>query len=53
MLEQILTISFFTAFFSAMVRMAVPLLYAGLGEVFAEKAGILKDRKSTRLNSSH
>lgn len=41
MLEQILTISFFTAFFSAMVRMAVPLLYAGLGEVFAEKAGIL------------
>ena len=41
MLEQILTISFFTAFFSAMVRMAVPLLYAGLGEVFVEKAGIL------------
>ena len=41
MLEQILTIGFFTAFFSAMVRMAVPLIYAGLGEMFAEKAGIL------------
>lgn len=41
MLEQILTIGFFTAFFSAMVRMAVPLLYAGIGEMFAEKTGIL------------
>ena len=41
MLEQILTVGFFTAFFSAMVRMAVPLIYAGLGEMFAEKAGIL------------
>ena len=41
MLEQILTMGFFTAFFSAMVRMAVPLIYAGLGEMFAEKAGIL------------
>ncbi len=41
MLEQIVTIGFFTAFFSAMVRMAVPLIYAGLGEMFAEKAGIL------------
>ncbi|MEE1242254.1 MAG: ABC transporter permease, partial [Frisingicoccus sp.] len=41
MLEQILTIGFFTAFFSAAVRMAMPLIYAGLGEVFAEKAGIL------------
>ena len=41
MLEQILTIGFFTAFFSAMVRMAVPLLYAGLGEMVAEKTGIL------------
>ncbi|MDD3221093.1 MAG: ABC transporter permease [Clostridia bacterium] len=41
MLEQILTVGFFTAFFAAMVRMAVPLLYAGLGEMFAEKTGIL------------
>ena len=41
MLEQILTIGFFTAFFSAMIRMAVPLLYAGLGELVAEKTGIL------------
>ena len=41
MLEQILTASFFAAFLSATVRMTVPLLYAGLGELFAEKTGIL------------
>mgnify|MGYP005779768119 CR=1 FL=1 len=41
MLEQIFTITFFTAFFSATVRMAVPLAYAALGEVFLERAGIL------------
>lgn len=41
MLEHILTVSFFTAFFAAAVRMAVPLIYAGLGEVISEKAGIL------------
>ena len=41
MLEQILTISFMTAFLSAAVRMTVPLLYAALGELFAEKTGIL------------
>lgn len=41
MLEQIFTVTFFTAFFSAMVRMAVPLVYAGLGETVSEKSGIL------------
>lgn len=41
MLETILTVSFLTAFLSAAVRLAVPLIYAGLGEIFAEKAGIL------------
>ncbi len=41
MLSQILSISFFAALLSATVRMTVPLLYAGLGELFAEKTGIL------------
>lgn len=41
MLSEILTVSFLTAFFSASVRLAVPLMYAGLGEVIAEKSGIL------------
>ena len=41
MLEQIFTITFFTAFLAAAVRMAVPLIYAALGEVFLEKTGIL------------
>lgn len=41
MLEQIFTVSFFTALLTAMVRMAQPLIYAGLGETFLEKAGIL------------
>ncbi|WP_053984536.1 ABC transporter permease [Niameybacter massiliensis] len=41
MLEQIFTLTFFTAFLTATVRMAIPLLYAGLGEVFLERTGIL------------
>lgn len=41
MLEQIFTLTFFTAFLTAAVRMAVPLIYAALGEVFLERAGIL------------
>ena len=41
MLEQIFTMTFMTAFFAAAVRMAVPLAYAGLGELIAEKSGIL------------
>lgn len=41
MLEQILSIGFITAFLSAAVRLAVPLMYAGLGETISEKSGIL------------
>ncbi|MFQ9511536.1 MAG: ABC transporter permease [Lachnospiraceae bacterium] len=41
MLEQIFTMSFMTAFLTAAVRMAVPIMYAGLGETFSEKSGIL------------
>lgn len=41
MLEQIFTISFFTALLTATVRMALPLICAGLGETFLEKTGIL------------
>lgn len=41
MLQQIFTIGFITAFLSAAVRLAVPLIYAGLGETISEKSGIL------------
>jgi len=41
MLNQILSIGFITAFLSAAVRLAVPLMYAGLGETISEKTGIL------------
>ncbi len=41
MLSSILTMSFLTAFLSAAVRLAVPLFYGGLGEIYAEKSGIL------------
>ncbi len=41
MLNDIVTISFFTALLSSAVRMALPLVYAGLGETILEKAGIL------------
>ncbi len=41
MLEQILSIGFITAFLSAALRLAVPLMYAGLGETISEKSGIL------------
>ena len=41
MLHEILTIGFLSAFLSAAVRLAVPLMYAGLGETIAEKSGIL------------
>ena len=37
----ILTIGFITALLAATVRLAMPLIYAGLGETIAEKAGIL------------
>ncbi|MEL7648861.1 MAG: ABC transporter permease [Sedimentibacter sp.] len=41
MLEQVLTIGFVTALLSSAVRMALPLMYAGLGETILEKTGIL------------
>lgn len=41
MLEQIFTVAFLTTFLTSSVRMAVPLIFAGLGETFSEKAGIL------------
>ncbi len=41
MMQQILTLSFMTAFLSAAVRLAMPLMYGGLGEIYAEKSGIL------------
>jgi len=41
MLDKILTWSFLTALLSAGVRMAMPLLYAGLGEMVSEKSGVL------------
>lgn len=41
MLQEILSIGFLTAFFSAAVRLAVPLLFASLGEMVSQKAGTL------------
>ena len=41
MLDTILNLGFLTAFLSAAVRLAVPLMYGGLGETIAEKSGIL------------
>ena len=41
MLEQIFTLTFMTAFLAAAVRMAVPLAYAAMGKLIAEKSGIL------------
>ena len=36
MLQQIFTLSFMTAFLAAAVRLAVPLMYGGIGETIAE-----------------
>lgn len=41
MLQQIFTLSFLSAFLAATVRLAVPLIYGGLGETISEKSGIL------------
>lgn len=41
MFEQLFTVSFITTFLAAAVRMAAPLMYAGLGETIAEKSGVL------------
>jgi len=41
MLQRILSIGFLTTFLSAAVRLAMPLMYAGLGETISEKSGLL------------
>jgi len=41
MLEEFLSLAFVTTFLTASVRMAVPLIFAGLGETISEKAGVL------------
>lgn len=41
MLDNIFIVGFIVPFLAATVRMAVPLAYAGLGEAFSEKTGIL------------
>jgi len=41
MTDTAAVIVFLTAFVSAAVRLAVPLMYGGLGETFSEKSGIL------------
>ena len=41
MLESIFTVSFLTALLASGMRMAVPLMYAGLGEMVSEKSGVL------------
>ena len=40
-MSQMVTLSFLTAFLAAAVRLAMPLIYAGLGETIAEKAGVV------------
>lgn len=41
MMSQLFSIGFLTAFLAAAVRLAMPLIYGGLGETISEKAGIL------------
>ena len=41
MAETILTWSFWTALLASGLRMAMPLLYAGLGEMVSERSGVL------------
>ncbi len=41
MLEKILTWSFLTALLASGVRMAIPLMLAGLGELVSERSGVL------------
>lgn len=40
-MSSIFNVSFLTAFLAAAVRLAIPLMYGGLGETIAEKSGIL------------
>jgi len=41
MLDQILTVSFFSTLIAATVRMATPLLLTGLGELYSERSGMI------------
>lgn len=38
---ELISLSFIVGLFSASIRLAVPILYAALGETFSERAGIL------------
>jgi simple sugar transport system permease protein len=40
-MDKVLTIGFITSILAAAVRMALPLIYAGLGETILERAGII------------
>ena len=39
--EQLLTVAFLTGFLAATLRMATPILITALGEMFAERSGIM------------
>lgn len=41
MIEQILTVTFLTGFLAATLRMAVPILITALGEMVAERSGVM------------
>lgn len=41
MWQEIFSLSFFTSLFTATIRLAMPILYAALGQIFTQKAGIL------------
>lgn len=41
MLAEILTVTFMTGFLAATLRMATPILIAALGEMFAERSGVM------------
>ena len=45
MLQEILTVGFFTAFLSAAVRLAMPLMYGGLGEMIAASSYLVQRKK--------
>ena len=39
--SEIFTVTFFTTFLASSVRMAIPFVYAAIGENISEKAGII------------